>query len=138
MQQNCLRSLQGLEQLPNLNTLNISSNGLASLSDLQSCPQLSTLIAERNHLSTAEGLAALLQCTSLHTLDLQHNKIEDTAVIDDIITQLPQLRCLYLAGNPVVSKVPNYRKSVIARCSQLTYLDDRPVSDEERLLAEAW
>lgn len=129
--------MDGLEQLPNLNTLNVSSNSLTSLKNLESCPQLSTCIAERNHLSTAAGLRPLLQCTSLHTLDLQHNNIEDTAVID-ILVQMPQLRCLYLAGNPVVSKIPSYRKFMIARCSQLTYLDDRPVTEEERLWCQAW
>lgn len=137
VQQNCLRSLDGLEQLPSLNSLNVSSNGLTSLEQLQSCPILETLTAQRNHLSTAAGLQPLLQCTSLHTLDLQHNNIEDMAVID-IIVAMPQLRCLYLAGNPVVSKVPSYRKAMIARCSQLTYLDDRPVTDEERLWCQAW
>ena len=137
VQQNCLRSLDGLEQLPNLNTLNVSSNSLTSLQQLHSCPLLSTLVAERNQLSTAASLQPLLQCPALHTLDLQHNNIEDTAVID-IIAEMPQLRCLYLAGNPVVSKVQGYRKSMIARCSQLTYLDDRPVTEEERLWCEAW
>lgn len=137
VQQNCLRSLDGLEHLPNLNTLNVSSNSLSGLQELQACPELSTLVAERNHLSTAAGLQPLLQCTSLHTLDLQHNDIEDTAVVD-VIVQMPQLRCLYLAGNPVVSKIPNYRKAMIARCAQLTYLDDRPVTEEERLWSQAW
>jgi dynein assembly factor 1 len=137
VQQNCLRNLDGLEQLPNLSTLNVSSNGLTTLQQLPCCTLLSTLTAERNHLSTAAALQPLLECPSLHTLDLQHNNIEDTAVID-IVARMPQLRCLYLAGNPVVSKVPSYRKSMIARCKQLTYLDDRPVTDEERLWSQAW
>jgi len=51
---------------------------------------------------------------------------------------LPELRCLYLKGNPVVSKLPNYRKTLISRCKQLTYLDERPVSEEERKCCEAW
>jgi dynein assembly factor 1 len=138
VQHNCLRSLEGLEAVPNLNTLNVSANVLSSLAELASCSSLATLIAERNHLSTAEALSPLLLCTGLHTLDLQNNNIEDVAVVDDIIAQLPALRCLYLTGNPVVSKIPSYRKALIARCSALTYLDDRPVSDEERAWCQAW
>lgn len=137
VQQNCLRNLVGLGQLPNLNTLNVSSNGLTSLQGLEACPLVSTLNADRNHLSSAASLAPLLQCTSLHTLDLQHNEIEDMEAVD-LIVQAPQLRCLYLAGNPVVSKIPSYRKTMIARCSQLTYLDDRPVTEEERGWCQAW
>lgn len=137
-QQNCLRSLSGLQQLPSLDTLNISSNGLDSLEHLQDCPLLSTLTAEHNHLSTLQGLAPLLQCTNLHTLDLQQNNIEDPAVVDAIIAHLPQLRCLYLKGNPVVSSIKSYRKVIISRCPNLTYLDDRPVQEEERRCCEAW
>jgi dynein assembly factor 1 len=138
VQQNCLRSLSGLQQLPNLDTLNISSNGLDSLEHLQDCPLLSTLTAEHNHLSTLQGLQPLLQCTNLHTLDLQQNNIEDPAVVDAIIAHLPQLRCLHLKGNPVVSNIKSYRKVVISRCPNLTYLDDRPVQEDERRCCEAW
>ncbi|KAF6256636.1 hypothetical protein COO60DRAFT_1627121 [Scenedesmus sp. NREL 46B-D3] len=137
VQQNCLRSLRGLQQLPILDTLNVSSNGLDSLENLQDCPLLSTLTADHNHLSTWQALVPLLHCTNLHTLDLQQNDIEDPAVMDAIITHLPQLRCLYLKGNPVVSNIKSYRKVVISRCPNLTYLDDRPVQDEERRCCEA-
>jgi dynein assembly factor 1 len=137
VQQNCLRTLDGLGQLPNLNTLNVSSNGLTSLQGLDDCPLVATLNADRNHLSTAAALAPLLKCASLHTLDLQHNEIEDTDAVD-LIVQVPQLRCLYLAGNPVVSKIPSYRKALIARCPHLTYLDDRLVTEEERRWCQAW
>ena len=37
-----------------------------------------------------------------------------------------------------VSAIPSYRKAVIAALPGLTYLDDRPVFDEERRCAEAW
>lgn len=137
VQQNCLRSLSGVEQLPNLDTLNISSNGLDSLQQLQACPALSTLIAEHNHLSILAALAPLQHCTNLHTLDLQHNDIEYPALVEEL-AQLPELRCLYLKGNPMVSKMKNYRKVVITKCPKLTYLDDRPVTEEERLCCEAW
>lgn len=41
-------------------------------------------------------------------------------------------------GNPVIRKLTNYRKTTIVRMKSLKYLDDRPVFDRERLLAEAW
>ena len=55
-----------------------------------------------------------------------------------ILKQLPDLRCLYLKGNPVVSNIRHYRKVVIAAIPTLTYLDDRPIFDTERRCAEAW
>mmetsp|Transcript_3430 Transcript_3430/g.10574 ORF Transcript_3430/g.10574 Transcript_3430/m.10574 type:complete len:134 (-) Transcript_3430:430-831(-) len=51
---------------------------------------------------------------------------------------MPQLAVLQLQGNPVIAKTPNYRRTLISRCKALTYLDDRPIFEEERLAAEAW
>lgn len=41
-------------------------------------------------------------------------------------------------GNPVISKIENYRRTLISRLKNLTYLDDRPVFEKERLAVEAW
>jgi len=41
-------------------------------------------------------------------------------------------------NNPVIKKISNYRKIMISRCKSLTYLDDRPVTKNERLATEAW
>jgi hypothetical protein len=41
-------------------------------------------------------------------------------------------------GNPVISKIQSYRKVLVSRCKALTYLDDRPVFERERLTTNAW
>jgi hypothetical protein len=74
---------------------------------------------------------------SLQTLDIQHNKINDVNILE-IVSSLKDLRVLYLIGNPVIKSIKHYRKTIIAKCKSLKYLDDRPVFDEERRRVEAW
>jgi hypothetical protein len=62
----------------------------------------------------------------------------DDPDIVSIFEQLPELGVLNLMSNPVISKIKNYRKTLISKCHQLAYLDDRPVFDKERLQVEAW
>ena len=71
------------------------------------------------------------------TLDVQHNRIEDTTILD-VLSAMPDLRVLYLMGNPVVKSIRYYRKTIIAICPKLRYLDDRPVFEEERRRVARW
>ena len=70
-------------------------------------------------------------------VDLNNNKIDDPEIIH-VFSQMPNLAVLNLMGNPVIRKITNYRKTMISSIKSLTYLDDRPVSDNERLAVEAW
>lgn len=54
----------------------------------------------------------------MQTLDIQSNKIEDEGVLD-VVSAMPDLRVLYLMGNPVVNKIRHYRKVIISRCKQV-------------------
>ena len=137
MHQNCLWRISNLEGLPELNTLNISNNLIRKLEGLACCPVLETLIVSNNKLESIESVAHLAECCRIHTLDLQNNNISDPAVAD-IFKQMPELRCLYLKGNPVVTHMKNYRKTMIAAMPKLSYLDDRPVFEAERRTVEAW
>lgn len=47
---------------------------------------------------------------SCSVLDLQENKLEDGQGVLNVLKAMPNIRCLYLKGNPMVSKLPNYRK----------------------------
>jgi dynein assembly factor 1 len=137
VQQNCIHTISGLEKLENLDTINLSQNQLRHLEGLSCCPNLRTLICTNNQLASVASVQHLTECKGLHTLDLQDNQISDPAVLD-VLKQLPELRCLYLKGNPVVSSIKNYRKTLIAALPELKYLDERPVFEDERRLVTAW
>ena len=99
--------------------------------------QLTTLICTNNQLATLDAISHLAELKSITTLDLQGNALADPAILD-LLQQMPNLRCLYLKGNPVVSAIKNYRKAVVAAIPTLGYLDERPVVEDERRMIDAW
>lgn len=82
-------------------------------------------------------MQGLLECPSIAVLDIQNNKIEDPSLVE-LLMQMPNLKVLYLIGNPVIKNIQNYRKTMIAKLKHLTHLDDRPVFPDERRTSEAW
>lgn len=51
---------------------------------------------------------------------------------------MKELRVVSLMGNPVIKTIKLYRKTMILKCRNLNYLDDRPVFQRDRACAEAW
>lgn len=43
---------------------------------------------------------------------------------------IPQVKVLYLSGNPLVRETNHYRRTVVARLPALMYLDQRGVDPE--------
>ena len=52
---------------------------------------------------------------SPYLLCVQNNLIEDPEILD-VLELMPQLSVLQLQGNAVISKISNYRRTVISRC----------------------
>uniref|UniRef100_A0A6A7G7U1 Dynein axonemal assembly factor 1 homolog n=1 Tax=Hirondellea gigas TaxID=1518452 RepID=A0A6A7G7U1_9CRUS len=137
LQENYISKIENLEKLIELDTLNLSQNVIRKIEGLSHLQNLNSLILKRNRLKTKSDLEGLLECKSLVVLDLSQNKIEDQSVME-VFEQMPNLKVLYLKGNPFVQKIPQYRRRTIASLSSLTYLDERPVFPDERKRSEAW
>ncbi|CAM9194508.1 unnamed protein product [Ectocarpus fasciculatus] len=124
--------------MPQLDTLNLSKNFVRRVENISHLGRLTTLLLANNYLETADDLRQVLQCPSIQTLDVQHNRINDPDVVD-IVSAMHDLRVLYLQGNPVVKCIRHYRKTLVSKCATLKYLDDRrPVFDDERCRCAAW
>lgn len=137
LHENLIEKIEGLENQPDLDCLNLSKNYIKKIENLSHMTKLTTLNLSHNSIHNREGIEHVLEVPSLQTIDLQHNKIEDPSIVD-VFAALPDLRVLYLMGNPAVKSIPNYRKTVVSRCKELRYLDDRPVFEEERRRVTAW
>lgn len=137
LHENCIERIEGLDSQIDLDTLNVSKNCLKTIENLSHMKKLTSLNIAHNYIKSADDVRHILDVPSLQTVDLQHNKIDDPSIVE-ILSGMPDLRVLYLMGNPVVKKIPNYRRTIIAKCPQLKYLDDRPVFDDERRRTDAW
>ena len=83
-------------------------------------------------------MLGLLACPSIKVLDISDNYIEDERVFEEVLYKMPNLRVLYMQGNPVTKNIRNYRKTLTHRIQDLKYLDDRPVFEDDRRYAEAF
>lgn len=137
LHENALDTIEGLDQLENLDCINLSKNYIKKIENIENNQKLTNINLANNMLTDYDSVKALLDVPGLQTIDVQGNKINDVTVIE-LFSQFEDLRVLYLQGNPVVKNIPYYRKTIISKCKNLKYLDDRPVFEDERRRVNAW
>lgn len=141
LHQNVIETIEGLDTLIHLYNLNLSDNLISKVENLSNCKELSNLLLKRNRigfngLSDLDGLLELNPKFSV--LDISDNHIHEAGIVDEYLTKIKGLRVLYLSGNECTRKISNYRKTLIAKISDIRYIDDRPVFDDERRFALAF
>lgn len=105
---------------------------LSDLSILSQMPEVEVLSLSINNVESLQPFAA---CLKLRELYLRRNLV---ANINEImyLADLPELRVLWLSNNPIALE-ENYRSTVLKVLPNLTKLDDKDVTEEERAVTLA-
>ena len=138
LQNNYIKEIENLENNTKLSILNLSNNKIQSIPNISYLDKLENLYISKNSLSAIQNLEGLLNLKSLSLLDIQNNPFSVSP--DDLITflnKLEKLKVLYLKGD-ITRLIPNYRRTLIVKIKNLTYLDDKPIKNEDKVGAEAY
>ena len=139
LQNNYLKKIENLENNKKIVILNLSGNRIKKIENLSNLTKLEYFYIEKNNLSNYEDIENLLELKTLKLLDIQSNKIDSNPnEIINLFSLLPNLRVLYLKGNDIIRQINNYRRTMILKLNNLTYLDDRPIREEDKIGAEAF
>ena len=131
-----ISKIDGLASLANLTILDLSNNRITKVENLSCCPQLQTINLSKNALSYSDSLDHLKDCLRVDNIDLTSNNIPaDDSILEKIIL-IPSLLNLTINGNEL-TKLPHFRKKMIANMPKLCYLD-RPIDELERLRSVAF
>lgn len=144
--ENAISRMTGLETLVSLANLNLSKNMIGEITGLSNCVKLEVLNLSHNNLGrqsvdTADSVASLkglLECPSIHTLDVMANYLEDEAILPEVFSKMADLSVLECKENNFSSKIVNFRKRMIANIPNLCHLNGMPVFDNERRTTIAW
>lgn len=135
---NLIKEISGLLTLTNLVTLNISHNQITKIEGLENCINLKQLDVSHNLITEMENCEQLKVLPSLTSLDLRDNLINQKDALIPFFQGMPNLLALYVKGNPCIRLVNQFRKSLVQYMPNLAYLDERPITEIERLTADAF
>ncbi|CAG9772537.1 unnamed protein product [Ceutorhynchus assimilis] len=128
---------------PSVKILDITNNSIKNLDFLEYFPELTSLIADKNPINSLDTNIPWMP--KLELLYLNHCKIDDLYWIETLKYNCPNLKYLSLMGNPVVPSFMTqgniyqylqYRLYVISLIPTLIHLDDKRISDDEKIEAE--
>ncbi|XP_039620209.1 centriolin isoform X2 [Polypterus senegalus] len=149
-----LKFIENLEKLEKLQILHLSNNMIQKIEKLDKQLKLKELHLSNNQIRKIEGLEHMTQLKhlnlsgneienvpawvgkklrSLQTLNLRQNRISSLYDITKL-KPLKDLTKLVLAENPLAT-LPHYRLFVVFHLRSVEFLDEQPVTEEERQLA---
>ncbi len=112
MPSSAVLDLNGLERLPQLNTIDLSGNMIESLYQFEITPSRTVLLSLNLADNRITDISSLSGLTVIEDLDLSGNRIENIASLQKLTT----LKRLNLSGNPVSLEAITQLKEALAEC----------------------
>lgn len=138
LQNNSITKIENLDSLKELTALNLSHNHITIIENLSSLAILEDFDISHNKIQYSYSIKGLKDVPSLKALDMRDNQIEDSEFLLETLQSLPELRCLVLKGNKCLKNIPNFRKSFVANLKNLSFFEEKMISEVERLACDAW
>ncbi|CAI7721881.1 centrosomal protein CEP72, putative [Plasmodium vivax] len=135
---NQISKIENLGCLTKLRILNLEDNNICAIENLENLTLLEDLNLSNNCLGSKgpAQISNLCRNEKLTILNIQNNTIEEDILKD--LSELKDLSILYCMNNPMMSKCKNYRKLFVHTLKRLTFLDHKPVKEDERRCVEAF
>ena len=139
LQNNYIINIENLDNNKELVNINLSSNKIKKIQNIVHLEKLENLYLGKNPISCPDDIEEVTKCKNISLLDIQNCQVsENPDGMLEILSRIKGLKVLYFRGNDITRKMPNYRKTLIVKLEKLTYLDDRPIKEEDRIGAVAF
>eukprot|EP00397_Hematodinium_sp_SG-2012_P032712 GEMP01034854.1.p1 GENE.GEMP01034854.1~~GEMP01034854.1.p1 ORF type:complete len:424 (+),score=108.49 GEMP01034854.1:95-1366(+) len=136
LQQNQIGMIENLTFNVKIKRLNLSCNNITKIENIKHLQVLEELNLSHNKLTRLSD--ELHDLPHLTNCDLSFNEIETSEEAITFFARMQPLRQLKYSRNPGARHICNYRQRIINELPHLSYLDDRPVFEVERVSAKAW
>lgn len=141
LQNNFISKIENLENNTDLVNLNLSGNKIKRIENLKCLKGLENLYLSKNFISCPEDIEEIENNSEISLLDFSENEIKDDKYFEELIKifqKTKKIKVIYLKGNEFIRKIKNYRRTFIVEVKTLSYLDDRFITEEDRVGTEAY
>jgi len=136
LDQNLIERIENLTFNLKIQRLNLSYNEISKVENLRHLTCLEDLNLSHNKLVQLDE--ELLHIPNLHNLDISNNLITEGGDAVSFFSQMQQCRQIKFFGNKGWRNISHWRQKIINNLPSITYLDDKPVFEIERVTAKAW
>lgn len=137
LEKNCISKLENIQENLYLDTINLNKQALTKFQNFEIDQatinldnRIKNLLLENNNFEDASKLVIF---PYLKKLKVNNNKIYDLTFLIEGLKPMIDLEVLFVASNPFTETTKSYRDVIVIRCPNILELDDKTVTNNEKL-----